>query len=573
MKRLTSWALAALVVPLAAAAPWSVARSEHFEVWSNAPADTAREIGAGLERLRTFFIKQVGIEPRTRVRVICFASLQEFADYRVLAGSDGFSLTGPRGDYIVTHTVPRGNLRVPAHEYAHLLIHASGWKLPEWLAEGISEVVSSVQFGDRASFIGGDLPGRSQQLKTATWMRPAELFAASRTPEETRDALFYAQSWALAHMLIVSPEYAPRFPAFLSMVAQSSPTPAAIEGVYGVSTEAFFREARNRVLRGVTGIPLPPVADAEPIRVESASAFDARVMLAGLRHAAGQTNRAEAAYRELAAERPNAPEIPAALGLIALGRGDHAGATQEFGRALSLGLRDADLCFLYAAPADQHNLGEQQIRGALERAIAIRPDFDDAHFKLGLIDRNTSHAAEAVSHFRAMRPPAPDRAWLYYSALSDALLELGQRTEARDAAIAALRYAATDRERQRARTLVYFAETETSVEIAATPDGRREFRSVRVPVNAPAPNPFIEVDDDARSVAATLDRVDCAGDAISLIVTSTDGTLELAVPDPSRVQIRNAGAVKFELTCGPQQSRPVLVEYTAQNILRGLELR
>jgi hypothetical protein len=573
MKGLTLCALAALAVPLAAATPWSVARSEHFEVWSNAPADTAREIGAGLERLRTFFIKQVGIEPRTRVRVICFASLQEFADYRVRAGSDGFSLTGPSGDYIVIHATPRTDLRVPAHEYAHLLIHATGWKLPEWLAEGISEVVSSVQFGERSSFIGGDLPGRSQQLKTATWMRPADLFAASTAPEETRDALFYAQSWALAHTLIVSPEYAPRFPAFLSMVAQNSPSQAAIEGAYGVSADAFFRDARNRVLHGVTGIPLPPVPDAASVRVEPASAFDARVMLAGLRHAARQTDRAEAAYRELAAERPDAPQIPAALGLIALGRGDHAGAAQEFGRALSLGLRDADLCFLYAVLADEHNLGEPQIRSALERAIAVRPDFDDAHFKLGLIDRNTGHAAEAVTHFRAMRPPAPERAWLYYSALSDALLELGQRTEARDAALTAVHYAATDSQRHRARTLVYYTETEMSVEIAATPDGRREFRTVRVPVNAPARNPFIEADDDARSLAATLDRVDCAGHAISLIVTSATGTLRLAVPDPSRVQIRNADGVKFEFTCGPQQSRQVLVEYTAQNILRGLELR
>jgi hypothetical protein len=119
--------------------------------------------------------------------------------------------------------------------------------------------------------------------------------------------------------------------------------------------------------------------------------------------------------------------------------------------------------------------------------------------------------------------------------------------------------------------LIYFAETETSVEIAATPDGRREFRTVRVPVNAPPRNPFIEVGDDAQSVSATLDRIECADDAIRLIVTSGNGTLALAVPDPSRVQIRNAGGVKFEFTCGPQQSRPVLVEYNARNILRGLE--
>jgi catechol 2,3-dioxygenase-like lactoylglutathione lyase family enzyme len=357
------------------------------------------------------------------------------------------------------------------------------------------------------------------------------------------------------------------------MVTLGSASQAAIEGVYSVSADALFREARERVTHGVTAMPLPPVPDAAQVRVEAASAFDAGVILAGLRHAAGQTDRAEAAYRELAAERPHAAEIPAALGLIALGRGDQSAAVREWSRALELGLRDADLCFLYAQLADDRGLGAAQIRAALEQAIAIRPDFDEAHFRLGLIDKNTSRGAEAVAHFRAMRPPAPERAWSYYTSLSDALLDLTHRSEAREAALEALRYAATDQERLRARTLVYLAETETSVEIAATPDGRRVFRTVRVPVNAPPRNPFIEAEDNALSVAATLDRIDCAGDTISLIVTGRNGTLSLAVPDPTRVQIRNAGGVKFEFTCGPQHSRPVLVEYTAENILRGLELK
>jgi len=77
---------------------------------------------------------------------------------------------------------------------------------------------------ERYSFIGRDLPGRSYQLKTTAWMKPAELFAASAMHEETREPLFYAQSWALAQTLIVSPAYAPRFPAFLSMVALGSPS-------------------------------------------------------------------------------------------------------------------------------------------------------------------------------------------------------------------------------------------------------------------------------------------------------------------------------------------------------------
>ncbi len=573
MKGLRLLAMAAWGLPCLAAAPWNVARSGHFEVWSDGPAGTVRALDSGLERLRAFFVQQLGIAPQGTVRVICFASLQEFAEYRIRPGADGFLLTGPGGQYIVTHA--SGGLRVPAHEYAHLLIHSSGWKLPDWLNEGISEVVSGVRFGERYSLIGGDLPGRSQQLKTARWMTSAELFEPSPQGEAgpARGPLFYAQSWALADLLIVDPAYAPRFPALLAMLARGSSSEAAIEGVLGISADTLLHQSRERLGHNLPAIPLPPVAESAEARVDEASTFDVSVALAGLDQAAGRPDRAEAMYRELARERPESPEIPAALGLIALDRKDPAAAVREWGRALALGLRDADLCYRYASLAEERGLGQSQVRAALERAVAIRPDFDDAHLRLGLMEKNASHPAEAVAHFRAMRRPAADRAWLYYTALADALLDLNRRAEAKEAAAQARRYAATDQERARARELAYLADTELSVEIAAGSDGRREFRTVRVPVNAAPRNPFIEAGEDARSAEASLDRVDCGDQGIRLIVRTQEGLLALSVPDPSRVQIRNGGGIKFEFTCGPQASRPVLVEYTGANILRGLELR
>jgi hypothetical protein len=112
-----------------------------------------------------------------------------------------------------------------------------------------------------------------------------------------------------------------------------------------------------------------------------------------------------------------------------------------------------------------------------------------------------------------------------------------------------------------------------TVEITVGPDGQRHFRTVRVPVSAPPRNPFIEAEDDARSAEGALRRVDCEQDGIRLVIAINSDTLSLAIPDPSRVQIRNAAGVKFEFVCGPQTERPVLVEYTSAKVLRGLELR
>ncbi len=568
--------LAALALPLGAApGSWNVARSPNFEVWSDAPPEVPRTLAAGLERLRTFFVRQIGIVPAGTVRVVCFASRAAFDDYRIQPGAAGYSLTGPGGAYIVLHAAAPGDLRVPAHEYGHLVIYSSAWKLPDWLAEGLSELVSTVRFGARYSFIGGDIPGRSQPLKTAPWMPPAQLFATTSAiaADPSRGPLYYAESWAVAETLIVSPDYAPRFPAFLALLSQGLDAGTAIEGAYHVSAAALFAQVRERVLRGLPFLPLPPVADAAAAGVTPASAFEAGLTLAALRYAAGQTDRALAQYRELAAEDPRDPRVPAELGLLALERKDAPEALRQWDRALALGVRDPVLCYRFAILADERGLAPSAVRAALERALALQPDHDGALFRLGLMDVNEDRPAGALAHFRAMRQPPADRAWHYYEALASTYLELNRRDEARQAALQAEHAAATDEERKRARDLQYLAATRLTVEIAHTPDGQRFFRTARVPVDAAPRNPFIEAGDDARSAGARLHEVVCGDDgSIRLLLRTSGGSLSLTIPDPSRVQIRNGGGVKFEFVCGPQNDRPVLVEYTAAGILRGLEL-
>src|SRR5689334_10473104 len=103
MQGLRVCALLGITLPLTAAS-WNVARSEHFEIWSDAPAATTRALGEGLERLHTFFVRQLGIGPRGIVKVVNFSTTQEYNDYRIRAGAAGFSLLGTGGEYIVINS-------------------------------------------------------------------------------------------------------------------------------------------------------------------------------------------------------------------------------------------------------------------------------------------------------------------------------------------------------------------------------------------------------------------------------------------------------------------------------------
>jgi tetratricopeptide (TPR) repeat protein len=506
------------------AAGWMLAPTPHFLVYSDAGAEATRELAASFERLHSFFARQTGIVPRNGlVRIIAFATADEFAQYRTRPGSDAFFIGITGGDYIVMPAGTRGDLRTAAHEYAHLLVHSTGWRLPPWLAEGISEVASTLHMSERGSFIGGNKAGRVQTLKGAPWIPLPQLFA--RPPNQ--DQLFYAQSWALTDLLLFAPKYAGRFSAFLAASASGSATEHALADVYFTSVETLTRDLRARIASDHPAIALPGFgAETAAIQLEPT---DGRALLEGLH------------------------------GTLAFEKGDFATAAAAWKRAIDLGITDAGLCYRYAVLADD--------RAALERTLVLDPAFDDARYKLALLEKNSGHAEQAVAHLRAMHHIASERVFDYWTVMADALLDLGRRAEAKQAAATAEAVASNDDEKKRAAQLAWLADTELAVEF----DGSVA-RAVRVPVEGPARNPFIEPGDHARSTEATLEEVEC-DTGVKVRLRAQKLPLELSVPDLTRVQIRNAGGSAFELTCGPQQGRKVLVEYTSSGVLRGLELR
>ena len=548
-------------------------------MYSDAGADSARSTLAYFEQLRVFFLSQTSLKAENRppVRVIAFRSVDEYNSYRIRSTAAAYYVGTESGDYIVMPALTEEHFTVAGHEYAHSLIHAGGLALPAWLNEGVSEVCSTVQIGRRNSSIGADLPGRSRLLRSHAWMPLQSLLAVeAESPlrnDRDREGLFYAQSWALAHMLIFSRDYGPRFSSLMGALAAGSPSAQALTSVYGKSLEAIGRDLRayiaNHPFRPVPfpGIVAPPMA----AQISEISAIASRSMLADLVGASGQLDRAEALYRELARESPASAEFPAALGSIALRKGDRERARREWQRSLELGIADPALSYQYAVLAQDAGLADTQIRAALEKAVRLKPDFDDAHYLLALIEKRSGDYEAALADFRAMQNISPRRAYPYWSAVSDALLATDRREEARAAALRAGEHAVTPRERALAAQLVHMAETDLAVQFTRDVDGSPKLATTRAPHNAPAWNPFIESGDRIQRTEAVLQEVDCTSELIRVVVKSEHGTLMLLMPDPSHVQLRNIPAGSFEFTCGPQDARRIVVEYNQAAQLRGIE--
>ena len=582
LQRLAVAALLALCLQPGAwaAAPWKLLQSEHFELYSQDGEESARPVLAWFEQLRSFFLSQSGwkADPSEPVRLIAFASVEEFEAYRLHPLGEAYYAGMGTRNYIVMAMARPREFSMGAHEYAHLILHVTGLHLPPWLNEGLAEFFSTVRVSEQHTEIGGDLPARSQALRRYPWIPLPELLALTegsglRRDRSTAEA-FYAEGWALTEMLLLSPSYSPRFQDLLVALGKDASSAEALTKVYARPLEAIATDLRAWVYRrNIAPIRLPGVATgAIAVKVSDVPPIAARLVLADALATAGELDRAEKLYGEVAREAPENAQASAALGTIAFRRGDSEGARRAWKRAIAQGIADASLCHDYAVLADQAGLPPEEIRPALERAIALKPDFDDARYQLALLEKNAGHHQAALAQFLAMRNVDPARAYAYWIALADTYNELGDRPEALAAARQAADRAATAEERQRAAQQALMAQTDLGVQFTRDASGRAQLTTTRVPHQAADWNPFIEAGDNLRRVEGALQQIDCSGDVMRIRVEASGGVLTLAIPDPTRVQMRNAPP---EFVCGPQSGQPVRVEYAvskdADDVLRGME--
>ncbi|HEV2447314.1 MAG TPA: hypothetical protein VGS58_15385, partial [Candidatus Sulfopaludibacter sp.] len=492
--------------------------------------------------------------------VIGFRSVQDYEPYRIRESSNAYYVGSESRDYIVMAGLGPSELGVAAHEFAHVVLRATSANLPLWLREGLADALSTVRISARGATIGGDLPGRMATLRHDRWIPlPALLTCENADALGGQFSIFYAESWALADLVLLAPAYAPRFPQFVAALATGAGSRQAFAAVYGKSLEAVETDLQRRNLpRARTPEPLPAPAAAAEIASSPVPAFRARLIAAEVAMLTSAPERAGTLYRELERQAPADPDVSLGLGFLALRQGHPDEARRYWKRAVENGASDPALCFRYASLAGMAGVPPEEIRPALERAVQSQPDFDDARYSLALLEANTGHPEAAIANLRAMRAVAPGRAYNYWTALADAFIQTGDRNEAKSAALKAAGFAATPDERRHALELAHVAETDLAVRMARDAQGRPHMVTTRIRHGDTDFNPFIEPGDAIVRLQGVLRQVECSGAALRLVVETADGAATLAIRALDRIQIRNGAG---EFTCGPQPATRIKVEF------------
>jgi tetratricopeptide (TPR) repeat protein len=534
---------------------WIRLESEHFEMYSAADRDKSADTLEYFERVRAFFMRASPVRPPGDfpVRIVAFKNPDEMRMFAPNLSVAAYYAPGPVRDSIVMKNPSRENYPIAVHEYVHLVMRHSGLHIPLWLNEGLADVYSTLKPVSDGVAVGDLIDRYMPILSSAHWFTLEQLQAVTnRSPEyneSSRTGMFYAESWALVHMLYLSPDYKAGFGRFVTALNQDLKLEAAARLAFNKTLNQMLTDlqgylARKELYGSVFLSPMQKTAE-EP-RVETPGHYEVNLMMADLQFVSRHHAAAAQSYSQLKEEDPKRPEAYAGAGYMAMVSGDKAAARREFRKAFELGTTDAQLCMQLATFEREAKAPAAEVMKELERAVTLRPDFREAIFQLALMKLDARDFEEALHLLGRAGLVAPERMTIYRSARAYANLQRGNVPEAQADAEAALRAARTTPESQAAERLLQLIEARAKGPAAAHP-GELLVRT--------------------EGTAVGLRCTATGSDELSKMGILVDGKRTLFdLPEAAAVEITKARGSKAELHCGALTPFHVIVEYTPASV-------
>lgn len=440
---------------LAAAIPahseWVVYRTSELELLTDAGDKPASKV---LDRMAA--VRQVlgqGPTGGRPLRVFVFASDREFHSYADGPSTEGLYSNGSERGYIIL-SAGAGLTRNAAHEYAHRVLSPSTPRFPLWLDEGLAELYSTLEVKGQTAVVG--LPNETHltNLKNRRWLRAKELENPALLDERERAGIFYAESWALTHMLKLGTKWRGQTPQFLKELLAGEEASQAFHDAYGRTLDQAIEELHGYVInirseRVETGARLPQDTPSV-MRLDD---LTASLQLGDLALHVDKLDLARKLFEEAARSHPDMPEAEAGLGTLAMAENRRTDALTHLRRATDLHAPGGEIYFQLAMLRRDEGAAEREVDQLLERAIAVDPSYGDAQLLLGQRETDRGEYSQAIGHLQAAAGILPRESNAWY-ALAYAETKAGEKDRARDAARRALQTARTKQDEGMARVLL-----------------------------------------------------------------------------------------------------------------------
>jgi len=535
-------ALCGLVVAGAAASSgWVEVRSPHFVVVSNAGERDARKAAVQFEQIRAVFHEALPIAKQEAGPVVTILAVKDdksledlLPDYwtKGHAHPAGLFVSAMNQFYIAVDLDAEGTnpYETIYHEYYHSQTAPYYPDMPTWLAEGLADFFGNSRIEGKTAIVGEASPDLLYQLVHSKMIPLDTLFRVDRSSpyynENSKVTMFYAESWALVHYLLIGDNQAHRtmLATYLEALDDGAKQDDAAAKAFG-DLKKLQDELENYIRRNAfyeVHYPAPAQFSEVDLKVRSISEADVDAYKGGLSAARGRSQDAKAALeRAIQLDAKNARAYQN-LAITQYFIGDRREALGSASKAISLDPQSMVARYLRAYLTFNESPEERnsQIETDLRAAIGGDPEFAPPYGLLAVYmagqEENLAEALEFAQKAISLEPGNAE----FRLAEAQVLMRMRDFEAARAALLIARNSAASSQ--QTLQTEMYLAsldEIEKDAKLAAeAAQGGGELRR----------RDLLGIDRDPKAVDATGTVVDanCAN-GLKLQLSTADGTLTL----------------------------------------------
>ncbi len=438
---------------------WISVTSPHFWAISNTNASKAKKLLKNLEEFRWVFIQLFGLQELDQVpiRVYIFKGRSSFRPFQPLYEGKprdvaGYFLQGQDYHSIALDAGFGGDpLKTIYHEYVHFLTSRTPQPLPLWLTEGLAEFYSTFEVSGREVLLGAPIPYHAEYLQRKSMLTLEQLFGVGHDSpdynEGSKQGVFYAQSWALVHYLMMDDQasHRPQLMQWVNLLSEGADQQEAYHRAFDFPLSELERELRRYIsLAAVytTVTELDEIEAAKQIETARLEEADSQALLGDLLLHANRLEEAQAYYEQARTLDPTSPRVLEGLGLLALRRDEYDTALEYLKGAAESDTSNYLIHFRYAEGLmtksglleGKESVTEEEfelISRHLRRASELMPAFSHAHYLLSLLHARTGKdpqaGLKAVEKALQLKPQDP-----YYRITKTELqLAAGDRPAAR----------------------------------------------------------------------------------------------------------------------------------------------
>jgi tetratricopeptide (TPR) repeat protein len=399
---------------------WIEVQTPHFIVASNDGENTARRFADQFEQIRFLYSKALrrGIRLDPGIPILIFAVKNEkslsqlIPEYWAEKGHThpaGLFVPGQERNYIALRIDVEGEYPyLPIyHEYLHLIVNLNYQHFPLWLNEGFADFFGCATVTAKGGKLGQPSSSELDILQQNKLLRLDRLFKVDpQSPyynEADKTNIFYAESWALVHYLMLDPakQKEQLLSKYISLVENGVDSVEAATRAFGdlSQLQKALESYVTRTSQLEYVVPLPGRPDANIYSVRTISPAEAQARLGDFDLYRGQSESAQKKLEEAIRLDPNLPAAQESMGLLLFRQDKRYEAERYFSRAVALDSKSAVAYYYHAMLLMSQGTDAEEMaeaKTALEKAVTLNPGLGWAWSNLGLLYANDAGALDTA---------------------------------------------------------------------------------------------------------------------------------------------------------------------------------